>query len=169
MHAIFRYTIKSRCVWELIAQWGPLPNHFNEPVLGAMMKAGEATIAIEEAEPGAFPICMNPVKRRLSSRMLSQGFGEINLDSTSMAIRRLFHNPILMRQAHVLDCYEHEPMSKDWSCPFDNRAECDLMDALGRCSHFTSGMEATLSKSSPSVLPSVSDYFRFNQVRKFAS
>ena len=40
---------------ELIAQWGPLPNHFNEPVLGAMMKAGEATIAIEEAEPGAFP------------------------------------------------------------------------------------------------------------------
>ncbi len=39
---------------ELIAQWGPLPNHFNEPVLGAMMKAGEATIAIEEAEPGAF-------------------------------------------------------------------------------------------------------------------
>jgi len=40
---------------ELIAQWGPLPNHFNEPVLGAMLKAGEATIAIEEAEPGAFP------------------------------------------------------------------------------------------------------------------
>ena len=39
---------------ELIAQWGPLPNHFNEPVLGAMLKAGEATIAIEEAEPGAF-------------------------------------------------------------------------------------------------------------------
>lgn len=40
---------------ELIAQWGPLPNHFNEPVLGAMLKAGETTIAIEEAEPGAFP------------------------------------------------------------------------------------------------------------------
>jgi len=40
---------------ELIAEWGPLPNHFNEPVLGAMLKAGEATIAIEEAEPGAFP------------------------------------------------------------------------------------------------------------------
>ncbi|MGB2156801.1 MAG: OB-fold nucleic acid binding domain-containing protein, partial [Candidatus Poseidoniaceae archaeon] len=40
---------------ELIAQWGPLPNHFNEPVLGAMLKAGEATIAIEEVEPGAFP------------------------------------------------------------------------------------------------------------------
>ena len=39
----------------LIAQWGPLPNHFNEPVLGAMLRAGEATIAIEEAEPGAFP------------------------------------------------------------------------------------------------------------------
>jgi hypothetical protein len=39
----------------LIAQWGPLPNHFNEPVLGAMLQAGEATIAIEEAEPGAFP------------------------------------------------------------------------------------------------------------------
>ena len=40
---------------ELIAQWGPLPNHFNEPVLGAMLKAGEVTIAIEESEPGAFP------------------------------------------------------------------------------------------------------------------
>ena len=40
---------------ELIAQWGPLPNHFNEPVLGAMLKAGEASIAIEEAEPGAYP------------------------------------------------------------------------------------------------------------------
>ena len=40
---------------DLIAQWGPLPNHFNEPVLGAMLKAGEATIAIEESEPGAFP------------------------------------------------------------------------------------------------------------------
>ena len=40
---------------ELIAQGGPLPNHFNEPVLGAMLKAGEVTIAIEEAEPGAFP------------------------------------------------------------------------------------------------------------------
>ena len=40
---------------DLIAQWGPLPNHFNEPVLGAMLKAGEATIAVEEAEPGAYP------------------------------------------------------------------------------------------------------------------
>jgi len=39
---------------DLIAQWGPMPNHFNEPVLGAMLKAGEATIAIEEAEPGSF-------------------------------------------------------------------------------------------------------------------
>mgnify|MGYP005734187667 FL=1 len=40
---------------ELIAQWGPLPNHFNEPVLGAMLKSGEATIAVEESEPGSFP------------------------------------------------------------------------------------------------------------------
>ena len=40
---------------ELIAQWGPLPNHFNEPVLGAMLKAGEVSIAVEEAEPGSYP------------------------------------------------------------------------------------------------------------------
>jgi len=35
--------------------WGPLPNHFAEPVLGAMLMAGKTQITIEESQPGAFP------------------------------------------------------------------------------------------------------------------
>ena len=35
--------------------WGPLPNHFGEPVLGAMLMAGMKQITIEESQPGAFP------------------------------------------------------------------------------------------------------------------
>jgi hypothetical protein len=35
--------------------WGPLPNHFGEPVLGAMLMAGMKQITIEESQPGSFP------------------------------------------------------------------------------------------------------------------
>ena len=35
--------------------WGPLPNHFGEPVLGAMLVAGGAQITVEESEPGSYP------------------------------------------------------------------------------------------------------------------
>lgn len=39
--------------------WGPLPNHFGEPVLGAMMVAGSTRISVEESEPGVFPLLHN--------------------------------------------------------------------------------------------------------------
>jgi hypothetical protein len=39
--------------------WGPLPNHFSEPVLGAMLSSGQKQITIEESEPGAFPTLHN--------------------------------------------------------------------------------------------------------------
>ena len=35
--------------------WGPLPNHFGEPVLGAMLVAGGVQLTVEESEPGSFP------------------------------------------------------------------------------------------------------------------
>ncbi len=35
--------------------WGPLPNHYGEPVLGAMIQAGEKMVTIEESQPGAYP------------------------------------------------------------------------------------------------------------------
>ncbi len=34
--------------------WGPLPNHFGEPVLGAMLVAGGVQLTVEESEPGSF-------------------------------------------------------------------------------------------------------------------
>lgn len=34
--------------------WGPLPNHFGEPVLGAMLVSGGAQLTVEESEPGSF-------------------------------------------------------------------------------------------------------------------
>lgn len=34
--------------------WGPLPNHFGEPVLGAMLMAGKTQITIEESQPSSF-------------------------------------------------------------------------------------------------------------------
>ena len=34
--------------------WGPLPNHFGEPLLGAMLVAGGAQITVEESEPGSY-------------------------------------------------------------------------------------------------------------------
>ena len=36
-------------------QWGPLPNHYAEPVLGAMVSVSGTNITIEESEPNAFP------------------------------------------------------------------------------------------------------------------
>jgi hypothetical protein len=36
-------------------QWGPLPNHYAEPVLGAMVSVSGTHITIEESEPNAFP------------------------------------------------------------------------------------------------------------------
>jgi|TARA_B100001094_G_C18185708_1_gene803651 hypothetical protein len=36
--------------------WGPLPNHFGEPVLGALLVAGGAQITVEESEPGSYPL-----------------------------------------------------------------------------------------------------------------
>ena len=35
--------------------WGPLPNHFGEPVLGSMIKSGKNMVTLEESRPGAFP------------------------------------------------------------------------------------------------------------------
>lgn len=37
-------------------QWGPLPNHYAEPVLGAMVSVSGTNITIEESEPNAFPL-----------------------------------------------------------------------------------------------------------------
>ena len=36
-------------------QWGPLPNHYAEPVLGAMVSVSGTQITVEESEPNAFP------------------------------------------------------------------------------------------------------------------
>jgi hypothetical protein len=38
----------------LTGAWGPMPNHFGEPVLGALLVVGDQHIAVEESEPGAF-------------------------------------------------------------------------------------------------------------------
>ncbi len=46
-----RVTVKGK----FTGSWGPLPNHFSEPVLGAMLSSGGKQITIEESEPGAFP------------------------------------------------------------------------------------------------------------------
>lgn len=46
-----RVTVKGK----FTGSWGPLPNHFSEPVLGAMLSSGQKQITIEESEPGAFP------------------------------------------------------------------------------------------------------------------
>ena len=36
-------------------QWGPLPNHYSEPVLGAMVSVSGTQITVEESEPNSFP------------------------------------------------------------------------------------------------------------------
>ncbi len=40
-------------------QWGPLPNHYSEPVLGAMISVSGTQITIEESEPNAYPSLHN--------------------------------------------------------------------------------------------------------------
>lgn len=39
----------------LTGAWGPMPNHFSEHVLGAVLVVGDQHITVEESEPGAFP------------------------------------------------------------------------------------------------------------------
>jgi hypothetical protein len=39
----------------LTGAWGPMPNHFSEHVLGAVLVVGNQHITLEESEPGAFP------------------------------------------------------------------------------------------------------------------
>lgn len=45
-----RVSVKGR----LTGAWGPMPNHFGEPVLGAVLVVGQQHITVEESEPGAF-------------------------------------------------------------------------------------------------------------------
>ena len=40
---------------KLQGSWGPLPNHYGEPVLGAMIQSGDNVVTIEESQPGAYP------------------------------------------------------------------------------------------------------------------
>ncbi|MDP6869257.1 MAG: hypothetical protein QGI21_00580 [Candidatus Poseidoniaceae archaeon] len=40
----------------LQGSWGPLPNHYGEPVLGAMIQAGDKMVTIEESQPGSYPL-----------------------------------------------------------------------------------------------------------------
>ena len=42
-------------------QWGPLPNHYAESVLGAMVSVSGTQITVEESEPNAFPSLHNYV------------------------------------------------------------------------------------------------------------
>ena len=37
------------------ASWGPLPNHYGELVLGAMIKSGDKMVTLEESQPNSFP------------------------------------------------------------------------------------------------------------------
>lgn len=39
----------------LDGRWGPLPNHFGEPVIGAALSSGRVHVAVEESQPGASP------------------------------------------------------------------------------------------------------------------
>ena len=43
-------------VGKFTGAWGPLPNHFGEPVLGALLVAGGTQITVEESEPGSYPL-----------------------------------------------------------------------------------------------------------------
>ena len=40
---------------KLQGAWGPLPNHYGELVLGAMIQAGDKMVTLEESQPGAYP------------------------------------------------------------------------------------------------------------------
>ena len=46
-----RVNVKGR----LQGAWGPLPNHYGEMVLGAMIQAGDKMVTLEESQPGAYP------------------------------------------------------------------------------------------------------------------
>lgn len=46
-----RVNVKGR----LQGEWGPLPNHYGEPVLGAMIQAGDKMVTLEESQPNAYP------------------------------------------------------------------------------------------------------------------
>ena len=46
-----RVNVKGR----LQGAWGPLPNHYGEPVLGAMIKAGDKMVTLEESQPNSYP------------------------------------------------------------------------------------------------------------------
>tara|TARA_B100001250_G_scaffold299639_1_gene261243 strand:- start:1310 stop:3043 length:1734 start_codon:yes stop_codon:yes gene_type:complete len=50
-------TIQSRVniKGKFTGQWGPLPNHYSEPVLGAMVTVSGTQITIEESEPNSYP------------------------------------------------------------------------------------------------------------------
>ena len=39
---------------KLQGSWGPLPNHYGEPVLGAMIQAGEKMVTVEESQPNSY-------------------------------------------------------------------------------------------------------------------
>lgn len=40
---------------KLQGAWGPLPNHYGEPVLGAMIQAGDKMVTLEESQPNSYP------------------------------------------------------------------------------------------------------------------
>ena len=40
---------------KLQGSWGPLPNHYGEMVLGAMIQSGDKMVTLEESQPNAYP------------------------------------------------------------------------------------------------------------------
>lgn len=49
----------------LTGAWGPLPNHFGEPVLGAVLVVGDQHITLEETEPGEFQTLHQVVEKEV--------------------------------------------------------------------------------------------------------
>lgn len=47
----YRVNVKGK----LQASWGPLPNHYGEMVLGAMIQSGDKMVTLEESQPNSFP------------------------------------------------------------------------------------------------------------------
>ena len=84
-------TVKGR----LTGAWGPMPNHFAEPVLGAVLVVGQQHITVEESEPGRFLNSMNTWNKRLCSLMHFRVCGETNLACMWIPARRSI---ALMRQ-----------------------------------------------------------------------
>ena len=56
-----RVSVKGR----LTGAWGPMPNHFSEPVLGAVLVVGQQHITVEESEPGAFASLHEHVEKEI--------------------------------------------------------------------------------------------------------